>query len=236
MRYYVNMDKRMLISALLFLTFIITFNSYAQEMGQFMMMRHDQEVKDEFAARMFSQDYSSAVIEDESSGAASKAILYSARLTGEFLAGSLGTLASDIVILSAYNAYAKYMAYGITTCYEDSIVLLGIIPVANSLTSASLVYLVGNIGSDTGSFLPTLIGSSVGFVAGAILFISPDWLSWNGLRLNSLCRLLSIPVASTIGAIIGFNLTKDNDKSTDSNSQIKGSAPQFKIELLKMRF
>ena len=117
------------------------------------------------------------------------------RLAGEFFAG--GTL----------GAVFGYGVSGGSSYY--------IIPYGAALGSSLGVYLVGEIGNETGSFLNTLLGSTCGVVC--FLYTGPDPDYQGSLRASFAIASFTV---STLGAVIGFNVTRKYDAPPESGNAL----------------
>lgn len=116
--------------------------------------------------------------------------LSSTRITGEFLAGVTG---GAVAVIIMYYWFDKFFPEG-----DGRMGLILYFPVGYVIGSATGVYLAGNIGNETGSFLlPLVSGSLAGLVATvATLSWCEDWIIP--------AILVSVPAVATIG----FNLTR----------------------------
>ena len=103
-----------------------------------------------------------------------------------------------------------------------------------TLGSAIGVYVAGDSGFDdpeTGSFPATLAGSILGSAVGFGLITASGLITDEfGKRLfwHSLC--------ATIGATIGFNMTRRYKPSPALDSQMTPAAPQIYFNLVRVRF
>ncbi len=148
--------------------------------------------------------------------AGEKPPLSAMRITGEALAGGVGELAVYLIgeSVEPQIGQGSVLAWLIST------------PVA----CATGVYLVGNMRDETGSFLATLAGGILGWIAG----IAGDAFLWeSGHRLSA---TIVLAASSPIGAIIGFNLTRKYESSANSDSQMHKAAPSIRLNLLRLRF
>ncbi len=146
------------------------------------------------------------------------------RVAGELLAGGIGGLAGFapplILCIGAETSEGLWPAY----C----------LPVTYPLFTTAGVYLVGCIGDETGSFLATLAGSSLGAVAGIIVFVG-------GLEVFESDTLLPYIVLTTsllpsAGAVIGFNLSRKYNSHADSGTEMNSCAPPIYFNLVRGRF
>lgn len=126
------------------------------------------------------------------------------RIAGELVVGGVLTLGGGIGGL-ALGAEAGGDLY----CDRDSPCNEG--PLKFGVTVGAVVaaplgvYLIGTLGSDTGSFPATALGSLVGVVPGlVVLGVDDDY---------AFPFLLSGPL---VGAIVGFNLTRRDERDTAS--------------------
>jgi len=163
--------------------------------------------------------------------AAEKPPLSGTSITGEVLVGGLGGIAGGCVGAIVGSDLVYQLVTG-KTPYEFSGILYGIggFYIGYPLGSVIAVYLVGNIGDESGSFLATLGGGCIGGIIGAI---GLEWaLKTNCMWYKVLPALLSAPIAATIA----FNLTRKYQSSADSDSKKQSAAPAIYLNLLKMKF
>jgi hypothetical protein len=122
-----------------------------------------------------------------------------ARIIGEFLAGGAGGLTAlgVVWILWFLLSSVAFRHLGEWAEIPVFICLLVVVAVTHSLGSAIGVYLVGNIGNETGSFAATWGYGFLGGIAGIGILCASG-------RLSVVPELLG----TSIGAIIGFNLTR----------------------------
>ena len=153
--------------------------------------------------------------------------LSSVRVTGEILAGGVGAIAGLAVGVGAGTIISKGTeAIAPGPPGEFGSLAWGLIGGGAGLTLGSTfgVYMVGNIGDETGDFMTTWTGSVVGAIlggAGAFYVFSDE---------KSL--LIGVLVGSTIGATIAFNLTRERE----SRSQMSRAAPIIYLNLVRTRF
>ena len=124
----------------------------------------------------------------------SKPPLSVGRIVGEILAGGVGGVVVGFVGLVVGINYAMhYLPMGKCNPVVDYAIRIGSV-----LGSTIGVYVVGNIGNGTGSFLATLGGSILGGLVG-----------WSALVLGQpLVGLSALVLGQPIGATLGFNLTR----------------------------
>mgnify|MGYP006289347149 CR=1 FL=1 len=129
--------------------------------------------------------------------------LSSLRIGGEFVTG----VGSGIIIGggSGFLGYSIAMANGAPVEF-GSIAYFGLgfiigYPIGNTIG----VYLIGNIGDETGDFWNTLFGSIIGSVGGVFLRMSGS-------------TFLPYMILAPLGATIGFNLSRRYDQSIKSNA------------------
>jgi len=89
------------------------------------------------------------------------------------------------------------------------------------------VYLVGNIGNETGDFLATLGGGILGGLASLFIFTA---------IIKDLDNGAVVLVGPPIGATIGFNLTRRYKSPPASDSQMSPAAPPIYFNLVRVRF
>lgn len=125
------------------------------------------------------------------------------RVGGEFLAGAVGAIVGLAPVLSFLFQEAKHGPSefaGLALLFHLPITyLLGI------LISTVGVYLVGNARNETGSFGLTLGGSAFG--AAAALAVSIHTIAGER-HVDDRILFVIFFVAPTLGAIVGFNLTR----------------------------
>jgi len=151
--------------------------------------------------------------------AETKPPLSAGRIAGEILVGGIGGTAGVLVPISWGHSKSTNDEFG---CY---FFMSGcIVSITYPLASAIGVYLVGNIGDESGSFFATLAGSFLGGLVGMI-----TW-AWS-LEHEDWQTVIPGFFAAPLGATIGFNLTRKYNKLPSANK----SAP-IRIDLLKVRF
>ena len=171
------------ISFVLVIVFMMVFwggNLFAAEVN-------DAEIHSSFQSPIFPTTYLLMVdgIENGETNL-KKSRLSDRRLSDEILAGVLAGIATG----SAVGYVGNYIFCG--ECDEQFWIA---VTTAYSLGSAIGVYIVGNIGDKTGSFIATLGGSMLGGLAGfAAAYAVPF-------------GVLLLPLGPPIGATIGFNKT-----------------------------
>jgi len=115
------------------------------------------------------------------------------RIGGEFAAGGAGGFIVGII-----GGGIGARLDNSNDCFWGSCLFPGFL-IGYPIGAAAGVYLIGNIGNETGSFWATLGGSILGWIL-ALEVIDTSSHDW-GLIL----------VAAPIGGIIGFNLTRRHD-------------------------
>jgi len=122
----------------------------------------------------------------------SKPPLSVGRIVGEILAGGVGGVVVGFVglVVGINYAFARDLPMG-----KCNPVVGYAIRIGSVLGSTIGVYVVGNIGNETGSFLATLGGSILGGLVG--------W-SISGTEAGFVALVFGPP----IGATLGFNLTR----------------------------
>jgi len=118
-----------------------------------------------------------------------------------------------------------------------------------TLGSAVAVYAVGDTDRETGSFLATWGGSIVGGLGAAGLIVGMELLYRTPARrvlsyaagcvlayLPIVPTFLVISVAPSIGATVGFNMTRRYKLSDNLKEQTVQAAPVFRFNLASMRF
>ena len=159
---------------------------------------------------------------------AEKPPLSGVRIGYEFLGG----VAGEYVGVQIYNVGGRiYRKYGDSNLSSSGWVLLArlaLLVTGVTFGSSIGVYLVGDTDDETGSFWATWGGSILGIVSGIGLYgLLEDRLA--DARVPNLI-LGSVP---TIGAIIGFNLTRRYKSSATSTSP---AAPPIYFNLVRGRF
>jgi len=164
--------------------------------------------------------------EEQESG---KPQLNAIRIGGEFLAGGVAGISAALVPVPVmYKIFRDKEAEGAHVGIYWGCTLAITYPLANTLG----VYLVGNIGDESGSFLATLAGSYIGELVGGLLFLQVMGSEGDVHWLHIIKPFLAAP----IGATIAFNLTRKYKSSANSNSQTSRAAPAFRLDLVKMKF
>lgn len=163
--------------------------------------------------------------------AGEKPPLNGARIAGEIVVGELGGMVGGCVGALVGIDFAYRLVTG-KKPEEFGGILYGIggFYVGYPIGSVLGVYLVGNIGDESGSFLAALGGGCIGGIIGVVALewaIRTDF-SWYKV----FPALLSAPVAATIA----FNLTRKYQSSADSDHGGQSAAPSFYLNLLRMRF
>jgi len=153
--------------------------------------------------------------------AEAKPPLSEVRIAGELLAGGVGGILGGVggCLISIIGAEEDSEYSGLHTAFY-------LAPTGYTLGNAIGVYLVGNIGNETGSFLATLGGSILGLGVGIVVCVlSDDFFS------DQEPAAFSTLVASpSICATIGFNLTRRY------NSQPTIRTAPIRLDLVKVRF
>jgi hypothetical protein len=130
-----------------------------------------------------------------------------ARVIGEFLAGSIGAIVASAPVLS--HIYTEIKCGEVEWAGLGLIFQLPITYPLGSLISIAGVYIVGNIRNQTASFWATLGYSLLGFVAAAVGLVScAAWLKGQWFRGFGALFTIVIFAAPTVGAVVGFNLTR----------------------------
>ena len=154
---------------------------------------------------------------------AEKPPLSGVRIGYEFLGGVAGTYVGVTLSFIPMILHAKYSDSSHHAFFSRVLWVT-----AQTLSSSIGVYLVGDTDDETGSFWATWGGSILGIVSGIGLYgLLEDRLA--GARVPNLI-LGSVP---TIGAIIGFNLTRRYKSSATSTSP---AAPPIYFNLVRVRF
>jgi hypothetical protein len=157
--------------------------------------------------------------------------LSEASIAGEISVGGLGGIAGGCVGVIVGSNLVYQLVTG-KTPYEFSGMLYALwgFYIGHPLGSAAGVYLIGNIGDESGSFLATLGG---GYIGGLFGTIGLEWaLRTDCAWYKVLPALLSAPIAATIA----FNLTRKYQSSTDSDGEKQNPAPAIYLNLLRIRF
>ena len=121
-----------------------------------------------------------------------------ARIAGELLAGTLGGIIGVGPLIEL--ARDKYSEWG----FGYILMFLLTYPLGGLISTVG-VYLVGIIGNQIGSFWATLGCTVLGASAAFIIAFAADighWAVGNGALFAILCA------APTLGAVVGFNLTR----------------------------
>lgn len=151
------------------------------------------------------------------------------RITGEILVGGVGGIVGGLG--------GGFIGAGVAGEGYPEELVGGIIggSIGYTLGCSIGVYLVGNIGNETGDFLATLGGGILGGLAGifAITAIIKD-LENGAVRL--VVRVAVALVGPPIGATIGFNLTRRYKSPPASDSQMSPAAPPIYFNLVRVRF
>ena len=200
------MDKGF--TALVFLVLILnsSVTGYAQEVDGEILRRHYQPP---MFVQLSDQTYLLGDTDVESREPQRGKPPLSDRIAGEIAVGAVGGLAGTTLAFSVFQLFddpecddcVKHPYLAVPT------VLLAMVA-GPTLGSTCGVYLVGNIGDETGSFLATLGGSAVGATVGLVSIIACIALEEEDICfLGGLLFLLGPP----IGALIGFNRTRRYD-------------------------
>jgi len=136
------------------------------------------------------------------------------RLAGEFFAGATGSFIGGI---ASYSVFRK-----ITPDELGRLYIIGI-PFGYALGSAIGVFLIGNIGNETGSFGTSLLGGLLGGTAAAyFLLVSSDVGRFEddfwGDILDSNSLLWIVP--PVLFSMIGFNITRGYDALPVSDNAV----------------
>jgi len=193
--------------ALVLSVLILSFSAtvYAQEIYTSILLRHCR-------APMFIQLSDQAYLSGETdveSGVPQleKPPLSNGRIAREILVGGVGALAVTIIshpLLESFDDPRP--GYEVKRPFLALSTFL-LVTAGSTLGSACGVYIVGNIGNETGSFRATLGGSAIG--AGAFFVWLATGHPWSpSLDLRALIACILAP---PIGATIGFNLTRRYD-------------------------
>ena len=143
------------------------------------------------------------------------------RIAGEVLAGTaVGVAAGWPAVLGFGICVAPLVrdrdCFGGGGLVAAAAAFLFVFPAAYGLGSAVGVYLVGNIGQQTGSFLPTL---GFGFLGGCVaLFIMFRFVLWIGIDLTGVEKIVLgafVLFTAPVLATLGFNRTR-RDKGPPS--------------------
>jgi len=152
------------------------------------------------------------------------------RITGEILVGGVGGIVGGLG--------GGFIGAGVAgEGYPDELVG-GIIggSIGYTLGSSIGVYLVGNIGNETGDFLATLGGGILGGLAG-IFAITAIIKDYNVVVLSNFYWSWAVVlVGPPIGATIGFNLTRRYKSPPASDSQMSPAALPIYFNLVRVRF
>lgn len=132
---------------------------------------------------------------------------------GGMLAGMLGGMVT-IMSIEAVGAPRSILGTGISIAY--------------ALSSTTTVYLIGNIGNQTGSFKATLLGVLTGGVVGIAGGLTISAVRGD-VDHDDLAELV-ILAAPAIGGTIGFNLTRKYDQLHSTR------AAPIRIDLVQVRF
>ena len=153
------------------------------------------------------------------------------RITGEILAGSVaatGGIVMGIGVGRIIHKGTKMVPGRKRRNGEDwGKIIWSLIGGGAGLTLGSTigVYVVGNMGNETGDFPATWNGSVVGAILGG-----------GGATLISDSRksmAIGVLIGSSIGATIAFNLTREREPSATSESP---AAPPIYLNLVRVRF
>ncbi len=128
------------------------------------------------------------------------------RIAGEILAGTAGGL---VALVSVYAVLIR--SYDPSGEPSDAVIFcmfVCVFPPLHGLASAVGVYLVGNIGEQTGSFLPTLgcafPGACVALAAMSPFAMAPEFL----MGIEKIVLWASVLFTAPILATLGFNATR----------------------------
>jgi len=123
------------------------------------------------------------------------------RIVGEILAGGVGGVV--VGVASFYATFALDLPGG--KCNPAVVYVAGI---GLTLGSSIGVYVVGNIGNETGSFLATLGGNILLFFGASIILTEYGSDLGDNYIVNIAILLCYIAVAPPLFATIAFNLTR----------------------------
>jgi len=159
------------------------------------------------------------------------------RVTGEILSG-LGMAAGSTIVLRLYYRYIYHASDESPDSDEfpdpAKLNYLLFVPINYTFFSALGVYLVGNMGNETGSFVSALLGSTLGMAVDAILFATlaftkdslADYLFGQHPK-KTLAIMMAIP---PVMATIYFN------RSREYRTQPADNESQMRINFLKFAF
>ena len=145
------------------------------------------------------------------------------RIGGEILAGSTGGFAGVILPILALDSESSGNDFSLGGAWAMLIALA-----AYPIGSALGVYLVGEIGNETGAFLPALVGAILGEILGINMasWTESPWISHSILVL-----------CGPVGATIGFNLSRKYELSvTSSEDQMSNADSSIRLDLLRVKF
>ena len=143
------------------------------------------------------------------------------RIISEIGVGALGSISGWTVGVLFPNIASIYYPHSLWHRAKTYRLTL---TVFSALTTSTSVFLVGNSDQQTGSFLSTLICSSIA-----------TWLATSILEPTKLTKLNDswlVHVGSITGAVIGFNLRRQSRKG---KTRMK-PAPPIQVQLLKISF
>jgi len=221
------MDKQIIAAVLVALTSGFTITGYAQEVDREILLRHCQ-------APMFlqlsDQTYLLRVntIENKEQGD-EKPPLNPVRIAGEVLGGTLAGIGGGVVAVRALLPIAE------DSRFKQAILVTGL-STSYALGSGSTVYLIGNIGNQTGSFPATMLGVLAGGVVGAIGAIIIAAVTGNDDNDHEDLAELFLFLSPAIGGTIAFNLTRKYESSNNLHNQTSNAAPPIRLDLLRVRF
>lgn len=224
------MNKGTSVGILLALIFGFAAAGYAKEMTPSAFPKHSQLSQSVMFLQLSERTYFSGIADAENEEREDgKPNLNAIRIGGEFLAGGVaGITAALAPVPVMYKIFRDKEAEGASVGIYLGCTLAITYPLGNALG----VYLVGNIGDESGSFLATLAGSYIGELVGAVLFMQVMGSEGDMHWLHVIKPFLAAP----IGATIAFNLTRKYKSSANSNGGPSRAAPAFRLDLMKMKF
>ena len=151
------------------------------------------------------------------------------RVAGEVLGGTLAGLAGGVVAVRALLPIAE------DSRFKHAILVPGL-SISYALGSGSTVYLIGNIGNQTGSFPATMLGVLAGGAVGAIGAIIIAAVTGNDDDDHEDLAELFLFLSPAIGGTIGFNLTRKYESPSNSSGQINSAARSIGLDLVRVRF
>ena len=152
---------------------------------------------------------------------AEKLNLSDSRIISEIGVGILGSISGwsvGVLFPNIASVYYPHSFWHRANTYRLTLTVF------SALTTSTSVYLVGNTGQQTGSFLAALTCSSIA-----------TWLATSVLEPTKLAKLNGswlVHAGSVAGAVIGFHLRRQSRKERT----ITKPAPPIQVKLLKMPF